>query len=106
MKMNDIFEEYEVLKRQLTTYYQYEMSLAPDSHTLPVKQQEVEIVKALLLLVGGKEAQQVMRQSWNTARQSYPRMYPAREDFPLCIEGWNRRGVRREESMPDPLETG
>lgn len=103
--MNDLSEEYEALKQQLTNYYQYEMSLAPGCHTLPVKQQEVELVKALLLLVGGREAQQVMRQCWNTAWQGHPQMYPAREDFPLCREGWNRRGVRREESVPDPIET-
>jgi hypothetical protein len=100
--MNDLFEEYEALRLQLTNYYQYEMSLALDCHTLPVKQQEVELVKALLLLVGGKEAQQAMRQCWNRARQGHPQIYPAREDFPLCREGWNTRGVRREESVPDP----
>lgn len=91
--MNE-FEEFESLKQQLINHYQQEMALSKHAHTLPVNQKEVEIVKKLIMLAGGREAQDIMIECWNIARMDYPAMYVAtRSDFPFCRMGWNRRGV-------------
>ena len=93
MNMNE-FEEFELLKQQLIDHYQQEMALSPDTHTLPVNRKEVEIVKMLIMLAGGREAQDVTIECWNIARMAYPAMYVAtRSDFPFCRTGWNKRGV-------------
>ena len=93
--------EFEALKRELIDHYQQEMALSPGTHTLPVNQKEVEIVKKLILLAGGREAQDVMIECWNIARITYPAMYVAtRTDFPFCRVGWNRRGVAVSPILP------
>jgi hypothetical protein len=72
-EMNE-FEEFELLKHQLIDHYQQEMALSKHAHTLPVNQQEVEIVKKLILLAGGREAQDVMIECWNIARIKYTKL--------------------------------
>jgi len=85
-------EEYEALKQQLTDYYKEQFSQT-SSHTLPVSQEEVDIIKELIFLFGGKEAQEVQVVCWNMAREEYPIICEAvLPDFPFYREGWCKRG--------------
>jgi hypothetical protein len=88
-----MIEDYIELVKQLTSYYleQFSQATCP---TLAVKQEEVEIIKALLVLVGGRETQEIQVICWNTARAYYPWMLPACGGFPFYRDGWNRRGTR------------
>ena len=85
--------EFEELRQELIDYYRAAFSLPSVCYTLAVTQREVEIIKQLLLLIGGKEAQEVQIECWNIAREDYPKMCLAtRPDFPFYREGWNKRG--------------
>jgi len=93
--MNDIIEEFEALKTALIEYYHNEFSSPFVWYTIPVNQAEVEIIKKLIVMVGGREACEVMVQCWNIASREYPKMRLATQsDFPLYRKGWNIRGVR------------
>jgi len=85
--------EYETLKLELLEYYRVAFSSPTACHTLAVLPAEVDLIKRLICLVGGLECCEVMRESWNTARERYPKMLLITElDFPTRREGWNRRG--------------
>ena len=87
---NDLMEEFEALKQELIAYYQDEFSSPAACYTLPVNQKEVEIIKRLILIAGGKDAQETEIECWNIARVGYPKMCLAlRSDFPFYREGWN-----------------
>lgn len=90
---NDLMEEFGTLKQELIAYYQNEFSSPAACYTLPVTQKEVEIIKRLILIAGGRDAQEAQIECWNIARVGYPKMCLAvRPDFPFYREGWNRRG--------------
>lgn len=65
-----MIEDYIELVKQLTNYYLEQFSHAT-CPTLAVKQEEVEIIKGLLTLVGGKETQEIQVICWNAARKYY-----------------------------------
>lgn len=90
--MDDIIAEFEGVKVELINYYRNEFSSPAVCYTLPVSQREVEIVKQLIGMVGGKEAHEVLLHCWNVARVEYPKMCQAvLPDFPFCREGWRKR---------------
>jgi len=84
--------EIEELRQQLIDYYRVAFSELSVCYTLPVSQEEVEIIKQLLLLAGGKETQEVQIECWNIASADYPKICLAiRPDFPFYRDGWNKR---------------
>jgi hypothetical protein len=94
MSTDPLYDEFDLLKQQLTDYYRAAFTESPHYCTLPITQQEVELVKRLISLVGGQEAIQVMRLCWNRASKDFPHVQLAtRQDFPFYREGWNKRGV-------------
>ena len=93
--MNDIIEEFETLKTELSNHYRNEFSSPSVRYTIPVNQAEVAIIKKLIGIVGGRETCEVMVHCWNIASQEYPKMRLATQcDFPLYRQGWNTRAVR------------
>ena len=70
---NDLMEEFETLKQELIAYYQNEFSSPAACYTLPVTQKEVEIIKRLILIAGGRDAQEAQIECWNIARVGIPR---------------------------------
>lgn len=84
--------ELTALMVELTEYYRVAFSSSAACHTLAVIQEEVDIIKRLIVLVGGREACEVMVHCWNTARQGYPGILPATSlDFITTRPNWNRR---------------
>jgi len=91
--MENTTTEYEVLKLELLAYYRVAFSSSAACHTLAVIQEEVDIIKRLIVLVGGRETCEVMVHCWNTARQGYPGILPATSlDFITTRPNWHRRG--------------
>jgi len=91
--MVDPTTEYETLKLELLAYYRAAFALPTACHTLAVYPAEVDIVKRLICLVGGREACGIMVHCWNEARRGYPKMLLVTElDFLTCRDNWNRRG--------------
>lgn len=89
--MNEL-EEFESLKQELIDYSRKEFAVS-HSYTLPVDPKEVEIVKKLILIAGGRETQEIMVECWNIARREYPQMCLAvLPEFPFYRNGWNKRG--------------
>jgi len=69
--MDDTTTEFTALKEELTSYYRRAF-LSPSAYsTLAVYPAEVDIVKRLICLVGGREACEVMVQCWNEARMNH-----------------------------------
>ncbi len=90
--MEDTTTEYEALKLELLAYYCVAFASPTACHTLAVIQEEVDIIKRLIVLVGGRETCEMMVHCWNTARQGYPAILPATSlDFMTTRPNWNRR---------------
>ncbi len=88
--MNDILEEFETLKTELINHYRKEFSSPFVCYTIPVNQAEVEIIKKLIGIVGGRETCEVMVHCWNTASREYPKIRLATQcDFPLYRKDGN-----------------
>nr|HET6902853.1 hypothetical protein [Ktedonobacteraceae bacterium] len=91
--MDDLTTKYTALTAELTAYYRCAFSSPTACRTLAVYPAEVDIVKWLICLVGGREACEVMVHCWNEARRDYPKLLLVTElDFPTCRDNWNRRG--------------
>lgn len=85
--------ELDALKLELLAYYLTSFSSPLSYYTLAVLPTEVDIIKRLIVLVGGRETCEVMVHCWNTARQGYPAILPATSlDFMTTRPHWDRRG--------------
>jgi len=90
MDTDPLVEAFASLKQELIEYYQGRFAVT-SSHTLAVDQREVELLKKLLGIVGGRETHEVMIECWNRARRDHPHIEAAvLPDFPFSREGWNR----------------
>lgn len=91
-------DEYTALKTELTDFYKHAFSSHLACRTLPVTQEEVAIIKRLILEVGGHEACQVMMEAWNTARIAHPKMLLVTQiDWVTTRPGWNQRRLTESE---------